>query len=125
MKNKALMLLTAGLLTMGTATPSYADGKLGEVGSLLGSVTATIFDIPQGIIVDSLYRVPLKTTRILAEKFGDENGFQQNVVGAVIGIPTGFLWGIPYGAIHGGRHGMTVGWEKPFSTESYIVTDEK
>lgn len=125
MKNKPLMLLLAAALSAGMALPSYADGKLGDVGSFFGSVTATVFDIPEGILVDSLYRMPLKTTRILAEKFGDEKGFQQNVAGAVLGIPVGFLWGIPYGAIHGARHGMTVGWDKPFSTESYIVTEEK
>lgn len=125
MNKKPWILLVASALFAGGALPSYADGKLGDVGSLLGSVTATIIDIPEGILVDSLYRMPLKTTRALADKFGDENGFQQNVVGGLIGIPVGFLWGIPYGAIHGGRHGMTVGWDKPFSTESYIVTEEK
>ena len=119
------MLLAACAISLGTALPSRADSALGDIGSFFGAVTAAIVDIPEGIIVDSLYRMPLKTTRILADKFGDEQGFQQNIAGAVLGIPTGFLWGIPYGAIHGGRHALTVGWDKPFSTESYIVSEEK
>ena len=102
-----------------------ADGFLGGVGSLLGSTTAGIFDVPEGILVNSLYRMPLKTTKALAERFGDEKGFYQNVIGATIGIPTGFVFGIPYGAITGAKHGLTSGWEKPFSTESYLVKDEE
>src|SRR5215470_14881987 len=104
MNKKSWLLLAACALSLATALPSYADGPLASVGSFFGAVTATIIDIPEGILVDSLYRMPLKTTHVLAEKFGDEKGFQQNVVGAVIGIPTGFVWGIPYGAIRGGRH---------------------
>lgn len=125
MKNKPVMLLAACVISLGSALPSYADGPLGDIGSLFGAVTAAIIDIPEGILVDSLYRMPLKATKALADQFGDENGFQQNVAGAALGIPAGFLWGIPYGAIHGGRHALTVGWEKPFSTESYLVTEEK
>ena len=125
MNKKYFGLLAACALSCGVALPSFADGKLGDVGSLFGAVTAVIVDVPQGVLVDSLYRMPLKTTKILAEKFGDEQGLQQNVVGAVLGIPTGFLWGIPYGALRGWHHGLSVGWDKPFSTESYLVTEEK
>ncbi len=122
---KSLLLTVACALSLCTAAPSYANDALNNVASFFGSVTATIIDVPEGIIVDSLYNMPLKTTHALADKFGDEKGFQQNVAGAAIGIPVGFLWGIPYGAIRGGRHGMTSGWEKPFSTESFIVSEEK
>jgi len=109
------------------ALPSFADrnGVMGGAMSWAGSTTATIIDVPEGILWDSLWRMPLKTQKALADRFGDDKGFQQNVAGAVIGIPVGFLWGIPYGAIHGGRHGMTVGWDKPFSTDSFVVSEEK
>ncbi|SRR5579875_828203 len=123
---KKLSVLTAALAVMvGTAAPSYADGVLGDVGSFLGSVTATIFDAPEGVLYYSLWRCPLKTTQYLADKFGDSKGFQQNVAGAVLGVPTGFLWGIPYGAVRGAGHGMKTGWEKPFSTESFIVVEKE
>ncbi|MBI4533738.1 MAG: hypothetical protein HY711_07300 [Candidatus Melainabacteria bacterium] len=125
MKKKCIGLVVACALSCGVALPSYADGPLGNVSSLFGAVTAVIIDVPQGILVDSLYRMPLKTTKILAEKFGDEKGLQQNMAGAMLGIPAGFLWGIPYGALHGWHHGLSVGWDKPFSTESYLVTEEK
>lgn len=125
MKNKVSILTAALALLAGTALPSYADGPLGDVGSLAGSVTATIVDAPEGVLYYSLWRCPLKTTQYLADKFGDSKGFQQNVAGAVLGIPTGFLWGIPYGAICGAGHGMKTGWEKPFSTGSFIVTSEE
>ncbi len=120
----ALSLLASMAISMNVNCKA-ADGFLGGVGSLLGSTTAGIFDVPEGILVNSLYRMPLKTTKALAERFGDEKGFYQNVIGATIGIPTGFVFGIPYGAITGAKHGLTSGWEKPFSTESYLVKDEE
>lgn len=123
---KSVLLAIASLLAVGSATPSYANDAVNSVASLLGSTAATIVGVPEGIIVDSLWRMPMKTWHSLADSFGDEHGFQQNVAGAVIGVPVGFLWGIPEGAIRGGRHGMTVGWEKPFSTESFLcLEDEK
>ncbi len=125
MKNKTWILTAAAALLASTVTPSYADGPLKSVGSLLGSVTATVFDAPEGVLYYSLWRCPLKTTQYLAEKFGDAKGFQQNVAGAVLGVPTGFLWGMPYGAIRGAGHGMKTGWDKPFSTDSFIVTSEE
>ncbi len=126
MKNKVFALVTASVLTLGAAMPSMAaDGPLGSVASFFGSVTAGVFDAPQGVLVNSLWRMPYKTQRILAEKFGDEKGLGQNLAAFVIGVPTGFVWGMPYGAITGARHGFVTGWEKPFSTESYLVTEEK
>lgn len=125
MKNKVLSLMAAGLIAIGVAGPARAgDGPLGSVTSWLGSVTAFIVDVPEGILYHSLYNCPLKTSQYLAESFGDENGAGQNVVGAVLGVPTGILWGIPYGAIAGAKHGIGTGWEKPFSTESYIVVEQ-
>jgi len=110
---------------LGTATPSLANDAVNSVASFAGSTAATIVGVPEGILVDSLWRMPLKTTHALADRFGDEKGFQQNVVGAVLGIPVGFLWGIPEGAIRGGRHGMSEGWEKPFSTDSFLCIQEE
>ena len=124
MKKQFLLLLSASALAIGMATPSNAENALNSVGSFFGSVTATIIDVPEGIVVDSLYRVPKKTWHYLADKFGNENGGEQNIAGAMLGIPAGFVMGIPYGAIHGGKHGWSTGWEKPFSTESYLVPDD-
>jgi len=124
--NKFALLTVAALVAMGTATPSYANGAVNDVASFVGSTAATIVGVPEGIVVDSLWRMPLKTWHTLADKFGDDKGFQQNVAGAFIGIPVGFVWGIPEGAIRGARHGMTEGWEKPFSTDSFLcIQDEK
>lgn len=126
MKNKAFALLTAGVISLGAALPSMAaDGPMGSVASFLGSVTAGVFDTPEGVLVNSLWRQPYKIQRSLAEKFGNEKGLSENVAAFIIGVPTGFVWGIPFGAITGARHGFTSGWEKPFSTESYLVTEEK
>jgi len=119
-------LTLAALITMGTSTPSLANDAVNSVASFAGSTVATVVGVPEGILVDSLWRMPLKTWHALADRFGDDKGFQQNVVGAMIGIPVGFVWGIPEGAIRGGRHGMTEGWEKPFSTDSFLcIQDEK
>lgn len=121
MNKKSVVFSLACLLTLGAA-PSYAaDNALGDIASFFGSTAAVIFDVPQAIVIDSLWRVPLKTERALAEKFGDEKGFEQNVVATVIGVPVGMVWGVPAGALRGAKHGMGTGWEKPFSTESFIV----
>lgn len=127
MKNKTLAILSAGVIAMSGALPCFADddGPVHSVVQFFGATSAMVIDVPQGIVVDSLYRVPLKVQRTLAEHFGDPNGLGQNFVGAVLGIPAGFVWGIPYGALHGAKHAIGVGWDKPFSTESYIVTEEK
>lgn len=122
MLKKSIVLSFAAVLSLTTALPSYADDNaLGSIASFFGSSAAVILDVPQGILVDSLWRVPLKTQRTLAEKFGDEKGFQQNVAAAFIGVPVGMVWGVPAGALRGAKHGMGTGWEKPFSTESFIV----
>ncbi|HEY9789440.1 MAG TPA: hypothetical protein V6D22_03510 [Candidatus Obscuribacterales bacterium] len=124
---KSLFFGLAAMMAVATVAPSYAaDGVLGGVASLAGSTCATVVGVPEGILVDSLWRMPMKMWHGLASGFGDEHGFEQNVAGAVIGVPVGFLWGIPEGAIRGGRHGMTTGWEKPFSTDSFVcIGDEK
>lgn len=122
MNKKSIILSLAGVLSLTTALPSYAaDNALGGIASFFGSSAAVILDVPQGILVDSLWRVPLKTQRSLAEAFGDEKGFQQNVAATVIGVPVGMVWGVPAGALRGAKHGMGTGWEKPFSTESFVV----
>jgi hypothetical protein len=126
MKIKTLALVAAGVMSLGAALPSMAaDGPLGSVASAAGSVTAVIVDTPEGIIWDSLWRCPHRTQRYLAEKFGDEKGFGQNLAGFVIGWPVGMVWGVPYGAVDGMVHGYKTGWEKPFSMESFNVTEEK
>jgi len=125
MKNKTLALIAAGVLSLGTALPSLADGPLKCGAGLVGSTTAVIIDTPEGIVVNSLYRTPHTMRVQLAKHFGDEKGLVQNVAGALIGWPVGIVWGIPYGAIVGMRHGYISGWEKPFSMESYIVSEEK
>lgn len=122
---KSVLLSLAALLVAGVTTPCYANDVVNGVASLCGSTAATIVGVPEGILVDSLWRMPLKTWHAIADKCGDEHGFQQNVVGAAVGIPVGFLWGIPEGAIRGGHHGMTTGWEKPFSTDSFLCIQEE
>lgn len=119
-------MLVAGALVLGTAAPSLADdGPVDNMIKFMGVTTATVIDVPQGMVVDSLWRVPYKTQRTLAEHFGDEKGLGQNLAGFVLGWPVGMVWGVPYGALHGAKHAFSKGWEKPFSTESYIVTEEK
>ncbi len=125
MKNKALALIAAGVLSLGTALPSLADGPLKGAAGLVGSTTAVIIDTPEGIVVNSLWRTPHTMQRQLAKHFGDEHGLGQNVAGFIIGWPVGMVWGVPYGAVVGMRHGYITGWEKPFSMESYIVSEEK
>ena len=121
MKNKLILSLAALALSISTVAPALAEGPA----SFIGSATAFTIDVPEGVVVDSLYYSPYACSKGLAIAFGDEHGKLQKVVGATIGIPVGFVWGIPYGALHGAKHGIGAGWDKPFSTDSYIVSDEK
>lgn len=124
MKKQLLLLLAACSVSVGFVRPACA-GVMGDVAGVFGATTAVIVDAPEGVLVDSLWRCPKKTTHSLAEAFGDEKGLGQNFVGALIGIPYGVVVGIPVGAIQGTRHGWTTGWDKPFSTDSFIVPDEE
>jgi len=124
MKKQLLLALAACSISVGAASPSFA-GAMADVAGVFGSTTAAIVDCPEGILVDSLWRCPKKSTHSLAEAFGDEKGLGQNVVGAMIGIPYGVVVGIPVGAIQGVHHGLTSGWEKPFSTESFLVPEDE
>lgn len=119
MKINTVVLST--LASLAIAAPCFADG--GGVKGLAGASTAFLVDVPEGIIVDSAYKCPYRATKGLAEAFGDEKGWKQNIVGAMIGIPTGAVFGVPYGAICGGHHAITVGWDKPFSSESFVVSN--
>jgi hypothetical protein len=122
MKNSVVLTL-ASMLAIGTATPSFANEATNNFASFLGSTAAMLVDVPQGILVDSLWHMPVRTTHKLAEAFGDEKGFEQNVVGAMLGIPFGVVYGIPEGALRGAKHGLGSGWEKPFSTDSFLVVN--
>lgn len=123
MRKTALLLSVASALAFGAMTPTFAadDKGLGSIASFFGSVTAVCFDVPTAMVVDTFWRVPLKTEHALAGKFGDEKGFQTNVAATVIGVPVGMVWGVPTGFLRGAKHGMGTGWEKPFSTESFLV----
>ncbi|HEY9776637.1 MAG TPA: hypothetical protein V6C81_22935 [Planktothrix sp.] len=133
MKNKtALTLLTSLALGLGFVAPSIADGPMGSAKSAAGATTAFLVDVPEGIVVDSLYRVPKKCWHTLAVALGDNPSSDfglcylgQQLVGITVGVPVGVVWGVPYGALHGAKHGIGSGWDKPFSSESYIVTEEK
>jgi len=126
MKKELVAMMSAAVMSLGAALPSMAaDGPLGSAASFLCSVTAGVFDCPEGVLVESLWRSPVRAQRSLAERFGDNRGFTQNIAAFAIGVPWGFAWGIPYGAVSGARHGFVTGWEKPFSVESYLVTEDK
>jgi hypothetical protein len=120
MKKSAALL--AIFTTLGMSSASFA-GTLDTGKSVAGTSTAMVVDVPEGIIVNTAYKCPYAATKGLAGAFGDENGWKQNIVGAVFGIPAGMAFGVPYGLVKGGQHAASVGWEKPFSKESFVVTN--
>jgi len=121
MMNKSAALL-AILATISVASPVFAEL---HAKGLAGSGAAMLVDVPQGMVVDSMYKCPVKATKSLAAAFGDENGWKQKIVGAIFGIPTGAVFGVPYGVIRGGKYAASVGFDKPFSSESFIVHNEE
>jgi hypothetical protein len=119
-KSAALLAIFA---TLGMSSPSFA-GCLDTGKSVAGTTTAMIVDVPEGIIVNTLAKCPRHARESLAATFGDENGWKQNIAGALIGWPAGMAFGVPYGLVKGAQHAASVGWEKPFSKESFVVTNE-
>lgn len=124
MKNKVLTTIAAAAVLAGVALPSFA-GALDSGKSYLGRTTALVIDEPEGVALNSLWYQPKKIQKRLAVAFGDEKGVLQNMAAFVIGVPTGMVWGVPAGIIYGGRQAWSAGWEKPFSTESYIVPESE
>jgi hypothetical protein len=123
---KSLLMALASAITLSTAAPVMAaDSPMGSVASFFGSVTAAAITTPQAMVVDTLYWMPLRKQRSLAAHFGDDKGWQQNIVATVIGVPWGMVWGVPTGFLRGAKHGLGVGWEKPFSTESFVVINNE
>ncbi len=113
------------LASLSFACPSFADGGVMGAGkSYLGSATALFIDVPEGALVNSVYKCPMKASHSLAGAFGDENGWKQRIVGTCIGVPCGAVFGVPYGVVKGGQHALSVGWEKPFSVDSFVVSNE-
>jgi hypothetical protein len=113
------------LASVSFALPSFADGGvLGAATSYFGSATALVVDVPQGALVNAAYKCPMKASHSLAGAFGDENGWKQRIVGTIIGVPAGAVFGVPYGVVKGGQHALSVGWEKPFSMDSFVVSNE-
>lgn len=126
MNKKFLSTLLASALTMGVALPTFADDSaLDDFASLAGTTTALIIDVPQAMVVDTLWWSPLHAQRALSEHFGDDKGLMQNVAAFVIGVPWGMVWGIPSGALRGAKHACSTGWEKPFSTESFMCINQE
>jgi hypothetical protein len=128
-KKTVLSLLTTAAIAVGFSAPALADG--GPMG-FAGATAGFLVDVPEGIVVDSLYRMPKKCWHGLAVAFGDNPSSDfglcylgQQAMGIFVGIPFGVVWGIPYGAIHGAKHGIGSGWDKPFSGESFCVSEEK
>ncbi|HEY9684753.1 MAG TPA: hypothetical protein V6C86_24460 [Oculatellaceae cyanobacterium] len=124
MKKLVLSISTVAALVAGTSSflPALADD--GPVGAL-GAGVASVIDAPEGMVIDSLYGCPMKASKGLAEAFGDENGWKQQIVGAVIGVPVGVVFGVPYGFCHGLHHAWNEGYEKPFSVSSFVVSDKE
>lgn len=117
MKTQNLILSTLACLAI--SAPSFAEG--GPVG-FLGATVALLVDVPEGIVVHTLVKGPMQTSHCLAGAFGDENGWKQNIVGHMIGIPTGAVLGVPTGALVGAKHAVSSGYDKPFSVDSFVVS---
>jgi len=120
MKKIVLSISMVAAVVAGSYMPALADD--GPVGTL-GAGVASVIDAPEGMVVDSLYGCPMKASKGLAEAFGDENGWKQQIVGTLIGVPVGVVFGVPYGFCHGLHHAWNVGYDKPFSVSSFVVTD--
>ena len=122
MKKTFLALSSVAAVLACSFLPALADE--GPVGAV-GAGVASIVDAPEGMVVDSLYGCPMKASKGLAEAFGDENGWKQQIVGTAMGVPLGFVFGMPFGFCHGLHHAWNQGYEKPFSVSSFVVTDSE
>lgn len=131
MKKQAIALLSSLAMTAALALPSFA-GAMGSVKSAVGAGAAFLIDVPEGIIVNSLYYCPKRAWKGMATAFGGNPSSDfglcylgQQAMGIGVGVPFGMVWGVPTGALAGAKHGLGTGWDKPFSGESFVVSEEK
>jgi hypothetical protein len=122
MKNLVLSVSAAAVIVGGLFTGSPALADDGPVGAL-GAGAATLTAAPTGMVIDSLYTCPVACSKSLAGTFGDENGWKQQIVGAVIGVPVGVVFGAPIGFCRGMHHAWNEGYDKPFSLGSFVALD--
>lgn len=90
---------------------------------VVGSAVGLVVGVPEGAVKDGVKGAQL-STKWVAGKLGDENGKYQQVAGAVLGAPFGIVGGAAYGTFDGGWHGVSTGYEKPFSQEAFTFKDE-
>ena len=67
MKKSAALLAIFATVQLGS--PSFADGALGTGKSLAGSRSAMLVDVPEGIVVDTVYKCPVKRHKVSCRCF--------------------------------------------------------
>jgi hypothetical protein len=113
--------MLASALVGATVLPSFAQASSAGASDdtfqnivffpvrVLGSAVGTAWGVPLGMVKDGTKGA------IMSTKW---------VAGAILGAPFGIAGGAAYGTFDGGWHGMTTGYEKPFSKEAFTFKDE-
>jgi hypothetical protein len=90
---------------------------------VVGSSVGFAVGVPLGAVKDGV-KGAMMSTKWVAGKLGNEEGTPHQIIGAVVGAPFGIAGGAAYGTFDGGWHGITTGYEKPFSKDSFTFKDE-
>ncbi len=90
---------------------------------VVGSSLSTVAGLPLGFTKGAV-EGSMKTTKIVANKLGDEDGGWQLLAGSVVGGPFGVVGGAAYGSVAGVIHGAKTGYEKPFSMDSFRFKED-
>jgi membrane protein YqaA with SNARE-associated domain len=134
-KKLATSFMLASALVGATVLPSFAQASSAGASDdtfqnivffpvrVLGSAVGTAWGVPLGMVKDGT-KGAIMSTKWVAGKLGNEDGVYQQWAGAILGAPFGIAGGAAYGTFDGGWHGMTTGYEKPFSKEAFTFKDE-
>jgi len=90
---------------------------------VVGSTVGLLVGMPEGFVKDGVKGAQL-STKWVAEKLGNESGTYQLWAGALLGGPFGVVGGATYGTFDGGWHGVSTGYQKPFSKDAFTFKDE-
>lgn len=128
-KKLATSFLLASALVGGFVSPTFAADETTFQSvvffpvKVLGSATGAVIGVPMGIFKDSVKGYAM-ATRYTADAIGDKDGDVPLFIGAVVGGPIGAVGGGAYGVFDGMWHGASVGYEKPFSADSFKYKEE-
>ena len=130
--NKFALPLAAALVLLGQI-PVFADDSTSDLDDfivqtsvmpmrLLGVVTGITIGVPVATVKATINKTAAFQTKI-SKAFGDDDSVASAIYSTAVAVPGGILGGAIDGTYTGCKHGLTSGFERPFSAQSMSLAD--